>query len=195
MSLYSVLLYVHVLGAMGYVSGTIFSLLGLFALRNARRVEQARSILGLVERSGQVSGISLLILLVAGLLMTITTWGWQTGWIDVTLGTLVLLFGSGALMGIRRHRITVLIKDMPDGPIPGDIEQMMYDPWMGMGIYLLVTLLLGIIFLMTVKPGLSGSLLVIGISILLGLGVSLLDRNRTKPVGEMSNPTERIGRI
>ncbi len=43
-----------------------------------------------------------------------------------------------------------------------------------MGIYLLVALLLGIVFLMTVKPGLGGSLLTIGVARILGLGFSLL---------------------
>ncbi len=174
MNWYAVVLFVHIVGVLGYATGTILSLLGLPALSGARRVEQVRSILALLERAGQVSGISLLFTILAGIDMTATAWGWKTGWIDVTLGTLVLLFAFGALMGTRRHAIAALIRDMPDGALPISVEQRIYDPWMRMGIYLLVALLLGIVFLMTVKTGLGGSLLTIGVALILGLGFSLL---------------------
>ncbi len=184
MNLYQFFLYLHILGAMGYAAGAILSLLGLFALRRTQQVGQASSGIDLVERSGQISGISLLIILLAGIFMTVTSWGWKTAWIDVTLGTFVLLLVFGALMGIRRHRIAVMLKGLPDGELPRSAEQQFYDPLLGLGTYMLVTLLLGIVFLMTVKPGLAGSLITIGVALVLGFGISLPNWNRAKQVSE-----------
>ncbi len=194
MELYTVLLFVHVVGVLGYAAGTILSVLGLPALKRAQRVEQARSILALLERVGPLSGISLLFIIATGLYMAATAWGWQTGWIDVTLGTIVLLLARGALMGTRRHAITLLIQEMPDGPLPGPVTQRIYDPWIGLGTYELVTLLLGVVFLMTVKPGLGVSLLVIGVALVLGLGFSLLSTSRAKQMRERINTTEEVDR-
>ncbi len=180
MNLYQLFLYLHILGSMGYATGAFLSLLGLFALRRTQRVGQASSILELVEKSGQISGISLFIILVAGIYMTITSWGWKTAWIDVTLGTFVLLLVFGAIMGIRRHRITVMLKELPDGELPQSVEHQFYDPFLELGTYMLITLLLGIVFLMTVKPGLVGSLITIIIALILGFGFSLPNWNRAK---------------
>lgn len=173
MSLHAILLYVHVIGAIGYSAGALISMLGLSSLRRARSVEEVRSLLELLELTGLVSGISLLFTIAAGLYMTVTIWGWQTGWINVALGSLVLLLAMGVLMGRRRHTIAGLAKEMPDGLLPKSLEQRIYDPWMGLGVYMLVTLVLGIVYLMTAKPALGGSLLVMGVAVILGLVVSL----------------------
>ena len=173
MNLHVIFLYVHVIGAIGYSAGVLISVLGLSSLRRARSVEGVRSLLELQELTGLVSGISLLFTIIAGLYMAATTWGWQTGWINVALGSLVLLLSMGVLMGRRRHTIAVLVKEMSDGPLPKSLEQRIYDPWMAMGVYMLVMLVLGIVYLMTAKPALGGGLLVMGVAVILGLVISL----------------------
>ncbi len=42
---------------------------------------------------------------------------------------------------------------------------------------------------MTVKPTLGGSLLAIGVALVLGLGISLLNWNRARQVSEGGRPT------
>jgi hypothetical protein len=79
-------------------------------------------------------------------------------------GKSLLQYGVGELT----HTI-----EMPDGPLPKSLEQRIYDPWIGLGVYMLVTLVLGLVYLMTAKPALGGSLLVMGVAVILGLVVSL----------------------
>src|SRR4029453_11702309 len=105
--------------------------------------------------------------------MTITTWGWHNGWITVALGSFVLLLPVGAITGTRRGAIAKLVKEMPDGPLPKLVEQRIHDPLLGAAVYMLVALLVGIIFLMTTKPALDGSLIAIVVSVLLGAAASL----------------------
>ena len=184
------LLLVHVLGAIGYSAGTLMSLFGLLALRRVERVEQARSILRLMALPGPVSGISLLLVVATGLYMTITLWGWQTGWIDVALGSLVvLLLPTGAVMGTHRQAIARLANEMPDGPLPESLKQHIHDPLLGASTVLLNALLLGIIFLMVVKPDLVTSMIVIGVSVGLGLVFSLPIWRQEQRVSKTVDPT------
>jgi len=168
MSLHSLLVFVHVISAMALATGTLLSLFSLFALRRAKRIDQVRSILGLVALSEPVSGIALILTPLAGLMMTINTWGWQHGWINVALGSFVLLLPVGAITGLRRRAIANLVNEMSDGPLPALVEQRIHDPLLGTAVYLMVALLLGIVFLMTIKPALDGSLTAIVVSVILG---------------------------
>jgi uncharacterized membrane protein len=167
MSLHSFLVFVHVISAMALATGTLLSLFSLLALRRAKRIDQVRSILGLVALSEPVSGIALVLTPLAGLMMTINTWGWQHGWINVALGSFVLLLPVGAITGLRRRAIANLVNEMSDGPLPALVEQRIHDPLLGMAVYLMVALL-GIVFLMTIKPALDGSLTAIMGAVILG---------------------------
>jgi uncharacterized membrane protein len=186
MSFHTVLVFVHVISAMGLAAGTLLSLFSLLALRRAQRTEQVRSMLGLVALSEPISGISLVLTPTAGIIMTVNTWGWQNGWINVALASFLLLLPVGAITSLRRRTIANLVHTLPDGPLPASVEQRIHDPLLGTAMYMMVALLLGIVFLMTTKPALEGSLAAIGVSVVLGVLVSLpLWRRR---------PDEQIGR-
>jgi uncharacterized membrane protein len=179
MSLCAVLVFVHVTSAITLSAGNLISLFGLLALRRAQRVEQVRAILGLLALSEPVSAIALVLTPVAGLTMTVTTWGWHNGWINVALGSFVLLLSMGVITGTRRGAIARLVKEMPDDPVPASVEQPIHDPLLGTAVYLLVGLL-GIVFLMTTKPALDGALIAIIVSVVLGAAASFpLWRGRT----------------
>jgi uncharacterized membrane protein len=174
MNWYSLLVFIHVVSAIILSAGTLLSLFGQIALRRAERVEQARSILGLLAISEPVVGIAIVLTPVVGIIMTVNTWGWQTGWINVALGSMLfLLFPVGAFTGIRRGKIAKAVEHMPDGPLPASIHQQIHAPLHGTTGNLMVTLVLGMEFLMTTKPALNGSLITIAASVLLGVAVSL----------------------
>src|SRR5262249_30241683 len=149
---YTLLVFVHVTSAITLSAGNLISLFGLLALRRAQRVEQVRAILGLLAQSEPVSAIALVLTPVAGLIMTVTSWGWHNGWINVALGSFVLLLPVGVITGTRRGAIARQVREMPDGPLPELVEQRIRDPLLGTAVYMIVALLVGIIFLMTTKP-------------------------------------------
>src|SRR5262249_15812253 len=174
MSVNSIIVFVHVISAIGYSAGTLLSLFGLLALRRAHRVEEARSIVGLLTSSGAFFGISLLLTVAAGVYLAATTWGWQLGWINVTLASLILvLFPLGAVVGMPRSAIASLLNELPDGPLPQSADERIHDPLFGTAVYVVVALLLGIVFLMTTRPALDGSVIVILVSVVLGVALSL----------------------
>lgn len=184
MSFHTLLIFVHVISAIALSTGTLLSLFSLLAIRRAERVEEVRSILGLVALAEPVSGIALVLTPAAGLIMTANTWGWQNGWINVALGSFVLLLPAGAITGIRRRAIANLVNDLSDGLLPASVRQRIHDPLLGTAVYLMVALLLGIVFLMTTKPALDVSLSAIVVSVVFGAAASLpmwRGRSREEP--------------
>ncbi len=161
MSIYTIVLFLHVSGAIGYFAGIGIWLFGLVGLRRAQRVEQVRPLTNLAGRLGPLFGISVLLILATGLYMAITAWGLQTGWIDVALVGLILIAPLGtAFIEPHRRAIARLAQQAPDGPLPQALEQRIHDPVLLTALQTVTILLLGIVFLMTNKPSLIVSLIV-----------------------------------
>jgi hypothetical protein len=174
MSIYTIVLFLHVSGAIGYFVGVGAWLFGLAGLRMAQRVEQVRSLTNLIGMTGPLFGISILFILAAGLYMAITAWSLQTGWIAVALISLVLMapFGT-AIIEPRRRALSRLANEAPDGPLPETLKQRIHDPVLGTALQTLATLLFGIVFLMTTKPSLPVALVVMAVALALGLASGL----------------------
>ena len=198
MSIYTIVLFLHVSGAIGYFVGMGAWLFGLATIRRAQRVEQVRSLVQLVGLSGPLLGISVLLLLAAGLYMASTAWSLLTGWIVVGLISLVLLAPLGtAVLEPRRRVIDRLARKAPDGPLPEELDRYIHDPVLLTAPETLTALLLGVVFVMTTKPSLVGSLIVMAVALVLGLAWGLLiarggtrpvtDRGRSREAGESAN--------
>jgi hypothetical protein len=185
MSIYNIVLFLHVSGAIGYFVSIGTWLFAFSALRRAQRVEQARALTNLAGRLGPLFGISVLLILATGLYMAVTAWGLQTGWILVALISLVLIAPLGtALIEPRRRAIDRLAQEAPDGPLPQALEQRTHDPVLLAALQTVAALLLGIVFLMTTKPALIGSLIVMAVALVLGLASGVLVSRPTRARGQ-----------
>jgi Predicted integral membrane protein (DUF2269) len=175
MSLYSIVLFLHIVGAIGYFVGMGTWLFLLAALRRAQRVEQVRTLTPLMGLIGPLILFSVLLLLAAGLYMAITAWGLLTGWIDVALISLLLIVPLGtAINEPRRRAIDRLAQEASDGPLARSLEQRTHDPVLLIAPRTMIIPLLGIVFLMTNKPSLLGSLIVMAVGLALGLAWGVL---------------------
>ncbi len=193
MSIYTIVLFLHVSGAIGYFVSIGTWLFGLVSLRRAQRVEQVRALVHLVGLSGPLFGISVLLILAAGLYMAFTAWSLQTGWIAVALVSLVLMAPLGtALIEPRRRAIERLAREVPDGPLPQSLEQRIYDPVLSTALQTIAALLFGIVFLMTTKPSLAGSLIVMVVALALGLASGLLVSRVTRTRWQNVATHERV---
>jgi hypothetical protein len=174
-STYVIVLFLHICGALGYFISAGTRSLDMVILQRAQRVEQVRIITTLDNWLGPLFGVSLLTLVVTGLYMTATTWGFNTGWIDVALAFVILLAPAGALlMEPRRRAIVTMARELPDGPIPPALERRIHNRTLQATARALPLMLLGIVFLMTTKPSLGGSILVMAVALALSLGVGVL---------------------
>lgn len=167
---YTIALFFHVSAAIGYFIAIGAWLLSLAMLRKVQRVEQVRILTQLTGRLGPLFGISALLLLATGLYMAITAWGLLTGWIMVALVSMILIAPLGtAFIEPRRRAIERLAREAPDGMLPESLEQHTHDPVLLTALQTVTILLLGIVFLMTNKPSLVVSLIVIAVALVLGL--------------------------
>jgi hypothetical protein len=81
---------------------------------------------------------------------------------------MVLMAILGALTGRRMAAIRRAVA-VESGTLTLAFQQRLHDPLLWTSIQTRLAIALGIVFLMTVKPGLAGALLTIGVVIILGL--------------------------
>jgi hypothetical protein len=174
MSTYTLALFVHIVGVIGVFVGIGIWLFAVAALRRAQSVEQVRTLARLTVTSGNLTVGGVLLLAAAGIFMVVTTWGWQTAWIDVATVSVALLAPFGA--GVIDPRIRALAKaanEAPEGPLPASLAVRTRDPLLSVGLHIYVAVLLGIVFLMTIKPALVVAILAMVVAVALGLASGL----------------------
>ncbi|HEU4785256.1 MAG TPA: DUF2269 family protein [Ktedonobacterales bacterium] len=182
MNTYTLALFAHIIGAIGTFIGVSVWLVAAEALRRARRVEQVRTLTSLIQPSGVIAIVSILLLGIAGFYMALTAWGEQATWIIVATISFVLLAPFGAfVIDPRLRAIARAAVAVPDGPLPATLTVRTHDPLVGIGLYLYVGVLVGIVFLMTTKPPLATSILAMVVAAMLGLAAGLLLRWMARP--------------
>src|SRR5262249_4068350 len=182
MSIYTIVLFVHVVGAIGYFLSIGTQLFILVGLRRAQRVEQVRALIHLNNLSGPFGAGSAVVLLAAGLYLALTAWSLLTGWILVALISLILIVPtSTAPIAPRRSALVKqLARDAPGGALSLSLSQRLHDPVLLATLQTVAALLLGIVFLMTTKPELAGSLIVMAVALMLGVASGLLVSRATR---------------
>ena len=181
--LYHIALFVHISGAVLYFIGLGLNWLGLNRLRWAERVEQVREASALLHVLHRLFPISIVLLLGGGLYMTITTWGFTLAWLDAALVTLAALPIVGPRVNGRRLtliRQTALAE--PDGLLSASLRVQTADPVLVFWSRLAALLGWWIVFLMTLKPDLPGTLVGLGMALTLGVFFALLALRKQPPV-------------
>ncbi|MEO7001579.1 MAG: hypothetical protein ABI068_07235 [Ktedonobacterales bacterium] len=173
--LYTLVLFVHVSGAIAVFIGLGIWLFALVGVQRAQRVEQVRALASLFGPSGNMVVGALPFLALAGLYMAYLAWGLFVAWIDVATVSFLLLAPFGAfVIDPRIKAISAYAKKADDGAIPAELSVRIHDPLLGMALTVYVAVLLGIVFLMTIKPPFGPSILAMLIALALGLLVGLM---------------------
>jgi hypothetical protein len=173
--LYTLALFVHIVGAIGAFVGVSVWLFTAMALRRAQSVGQINALSGLIQPSGVLTIVSIVLLGVAGFYMAITVWGERATWIIVaTIGFLILAPFGAFVIDPRLRALARAAAALPDGPLPTAVAARANDPLISIGLYTYIGVLLGIVFLMTNKPALVDSIVTMVIATALGLAAGLL---------------------
>jgi hypothetical protein len=180
MGIYNVELFLHVTGMVIVFAGYGALLFATVALRLVGQTEVVRAIARLVagRKVGfeYISAIDLaviagsMLLVVGGVTMAASTWGFARGWIDVSIAMVLALGALGAfVVGPRLHRISVLATQSPDGPLPESLRAAIHDLALTTILYASTSGLIGVVFVMINKPSLQVSLIVMIVAV--GIGV------------------------
>lgn len=187
MSFYSISLFLHIVGALGLFAALSLEWTGLLGLRRATTAGQARQWMRLMAVPRTIAGPSALIVLLAGIYLSIARWGVQA-WIVVGLTTMVFIAVLGPALGGRRW--AAIARSLPpgeEGSLGAAFGQRVRDAVLSLSISLRVALFVGIVFLMSTKPGIAGALAAIGVAALLGLAPALSNRTPAAKLSQESH--------
>jgi hypothetical protein len=185
MSLYTVALFLHVIGALGFFVSLGLEWVAVAQLRRAATVEQAREWLKLYGFLPWIGGPAMALILILGIYMVAVTWG-PVAWAAVALGAMVLYSSLAGITNARR--IPALRRAVePSESATGSLQELLRDPRPWTVIQVRTGLALGIVFLMTAKPDLVVSLIAVAVGALAGLFAGLLGRSpRPQPAVDQS---------
>jgi hypothetical protein len=194
LNLYTTLLFIHVSSAICLFIGMGLWLFGSAAIGRVGQVEQVRPVVDLMLLVRLVVPASALVVIATGLTMTRIAWGFQTGWIAVALGSLVIIGPIGTwVIDPKVRAIAALAHTLPDGPLPVTLAKRTHDRVLRVTMHMLVAMLFGTVYLMTTKPALTSAIGAMVVSALLGFasGVPFVLARRTAPSDRLQ-PHEEV---
>lgn len=163
-------LFAHIVGVLGLYAGLALDWATILRLRRVQTVAVAREVTTLVGFQARLVQISALLVLITGIYMTVTAWGWGTPWILVSLAGLAVMGAlSGGVNGSRLRAIRKAAAEVSDATIPPALQRRMADPVLLTSVQTAGMIGLGVVFLMTVKPDLLGSLITLATAVALGV--------------------------
>ena len=176
---YRIVLFIHLLGMLGLFVGYGLEWTGTAFLLGSKTGEQARSGLRIYRASLPLSGPSLVVLIVSGGYMAGVTGASKEGWIIASiLGIMVaLVMGFGLVM----PRMRAMRNTLPEGNAalvgPGLLK--VQDGFVATLVRTRFFLAVGIVFVMTTKTALPGSLAVLFGAIVVGILTSATTWSRS----------------
>jgi len=172
MNTYSIVLFLHIVGALGIFVALGLEWTGLSQIRNAILPEQVRPWMGILKNVRTFGIASMLTAVVTGIYMMATIWGGEA-WLYVTLGSLVLMITLAQVATAPRMAAIGQALVTEKGPLSITFHSLANRTLLWISIQTRVAIALGIIFLKIAKPDLGGSLLTICIAIVLGVASAL----------------------
>lgn len=192
MNTYHYVLYVHLLSLFVGIGAASVLLVCLFQLRAARTLEQAGPWGMMAGKVGKFFPIAILGLFGTGAYMTSETtfpWTWSTRWIDVGIVVLVVLFAQGFGIAERTgHKLGAAMQANGPGPLGPECRRLALHPGLWVVEFTNIGLVLGVVWNMTQKPGLGGSIAAVLVGYAVGAALALLvtrsPQEELAPTGE-----------
>ncbi|MGB6429401.1 MAG: hypothetical protein WBF06_02365 [Candidatus Acidiferrales bacterium] len=173
MTFYSVILFLHIVAAMGIFVGLGLEWVSTALFRKAAAAADFRAAIGALRSVPILFGSSGALVLLTGGYLAAKIGRASVGWIVPSLAALVIIGAlGGAVTGRRLRRIRAVHLEGA-GPVPIGLRTLAHDPLLVASLRIRLALALGIVYLMTGKPALVPSLVVLACATLAGLVVSV----------------------
>ncbi|HKB90487.1 MAG TPA: hypothetical protein VKC60_08220 [Opitutaceae bacterium] len=180
MSFYLAALLLHILGSFGICSALAIEWVVLHNLKRVRVVESAREWVNVYSGLRWLGGISLAALLIPGFYMASIAWR-EAAWISVALGSVFLLALIGAtLAGIRINKLKGALSTR-SGALPPELVAQARHPLLTLSLHLRTAIIASAVALMTFKPSLANSLLILLSGTIIGLSSGMMAGSFFRP--------------
>jgi hypothetical protein len=166
---YRTVLFLHLLFLfVGFGAAAILGL-SLFRLRAAATGLDALPWSALAGMTERVFPVSIVGLFITGAYMTSDLWTWSTGWIDVAIAALVVVAAQGVLIAGRRAKsLAQMLEANGSGPLSLDARKMTCDRALWIVSFANPGIVLGVVWVMTQKPGMTGAIVAVVVGYLVG---------------------------
>lgn len=172
--LYDVVLFGHIVLAIGSFIVAAGMHLAMAQLRSAHTVTQMRAPARLMHRTGSLLPLFVIALAGLGALLLYLSggqFGWSDGWVITAATTLAMVEATGALiLGPRGKRLGMLIATSDSDQISPELHRARLDPVTWLCAHAGTGAVIGIVFLMTTKP--AGAIAPLVITLAAGLGAA-----------------------
>lgn len=177
MNSYLILIFFHVSGAVGMFAAWGMEATTLSWLRRSLTVREARVFTKRLKKQGPLAPSAMIVTLGTGIWMMALRWGHQY-WMSGTVIALVLIMVTGVVMSRRlMPRIDTFFAGKP--------EQLSTDfrTWitaLAVSLRMRISIGLGIVGLMTIKPALTGAAVIMAIALSIGIITSFYSFRQRK---------------
>ena len=196
MDLYSALLFVHVLSAMGLFGVLAVEAVVFVSLRRAGTLDEGRMWMGFLRWTGRLGPMAMVPLLVAGIWMMALRWDAEPWIVAALVGVAAMVVLAGAITRRAMRRFAQELASRAELG-RGAIAALVDAGPLALSLWLRVALAIGILALMTMKPGVLGSFATMALALALGVAVGLRSRRskrepaRTKRAASRTAPAYR----
>lgn len=177
--LYNVMLFFHILGTFFMFAAVFITLTSMIAMLHEKKSEILLEWSSLAVKMDVLLPFSVIFVLLPGLYLTFSTWGWGYAWLNLSLALLLFMTLLGPIINLPRLKVIFSTVQAETESIPSShLLAKVRDRILWNSVMIMTMLLIAIIFLMTVKPALLGSLITLAAAIIVGfIAANLLLRN------------------
>lgn len=191
MLLYTLVVFAHVAAASVLVGGSLLAAPGVrAAVRRTRSANEVSAFLAVGRPLQVINPTAALLVLATGIYLTSVGHWWDLGWIQVALVLwAVNSVTARVVVEPAIHRLAEQAAGAADGPVDERLDALRWSRRWSFGMDLLLANDAAVLFLMTVKPGLTGSVLAVAAANGLALAAgAALRRSRVPGVRQPGPP-------
>lgn len=188
MTVYSVVVFVHVIAAIVLVGATLLTPFMAAGIRRSSTVAALRESARVLKSANDAAGMAAPVVLLAGLYLAFAGGWWGSGWVEVSLG----LFALAGVMALgiidpAMKRLVAAAEAAPDGPVTAELAALRDQRRVAVAESFLLPGDLAIVFLMTNKPGFIGALTTLGVVAVAGLVLTRAQHGEAALTPELSD--------
>jgi hypothetical protein len=180
MTLYSIILFLHIAAVLALFASLSFEVLSLFHLRRASDLNDVHRWIDPVPGIRLVAIGSILVVLFSGVYLAVRMSAFDLAWPKVAIVALLLIATFGALTGKRRRAIRR--SSAAAAKMKPELLRQLQDPFLKISLGIRIAVFFGVVLLMAATPELWQSIAIVMVSVVLGLLLSLVAWRRTGPI-------------
>jgi hypothetical protein len=163
MSLYDLIVFVHVAAAVALLSGSVVGSPAVrAAVRRARSVQELRAVLAIGRPLQVLEPGAAAVVLATGVWLTSVANFWSLGWVQVAVAAWLVNAGvAGAVVKPAVKAVAGQAAIAPDGPVGSHLDALRWSRHWSIGGDVLLANDAAMLWLMTMQPDLAGSLLAV----------------------------------